>query len=347
MPLKVYHSKMVTLIIIFAFFTSIRNEYVSHSKIYTPGPKVNPQIRGNRIKVAHCLIAIKEDIYLPEYIQYYKDIGVDHFYIYDNSGNMTADKVVSDPQTTIIPFEGRRMQMLAYTDCLHHYGADYDWMGFFDVDEFLVLKKHESIQQLLSEIHQDGWCGGACVNWRFFGDSGLINEDRRCVTQRFVYRQKGINPHVKCFARTSSTMSYSHPHYPKLHDSFSQFSLTYWQFFNTSGPFFEGGEIHEPVAVLHHYCTKTKSEYEAKVARGRSDTGTVGVPYDIAFQNFNRDANEVFDDSAWTLWQMRRSFATLAGICDSDYHAEKRPKHDLSPPLRARMLMHAYLGSYG
>lgn len=254
------------------------------------------------MRVALCVIASNEDAYLGEFIRYYLDFGVHHIFIYNNSENAESHAAYGD-QVTVTSYPGKSVQMPSYTNCVSRYGKDFDWMGFLDVDEFIVSRNHNSIQSLLETVDEDGWCGAACINWRVFGDSGLTEYDDRCVTHRFVRRRENIDMHVKCFARPGAIDTFYTPHSPVLFSGFYQYSLSFDTAFNQSGPWFHPIPSIEPNVVIHHYFTKTKPEYERKVARGRADipVSREGEPFESA----NSGANAVYDDTAWTRWMER------------------------------------------
>ena len=46
---------------------------------------------------------------------------------------------------------GGKRQRPAYTDCLTTRGKAHTWVGFIDIDEFLVLKRHACVNDFLAE----------------------------------------------------------------------------------------------------------------------------------------------------------------------------------------------------
>jgi hypothetical protein len=55
-----------------------------------------------------------------------------------------------------------------------------------DVDEFLVLKKHEHVDELLEE-HLPKGSGALSINWVWFSFNGKLLCDAKPVTKRFLY----------------------------------------------------------------------------------------------------------------------------------------------------------------
>ena len=64
------------------------------------------------------------------------------------------------------------MQMKAYNDFIDKHSSEYDFAAFFDVDEFLCVKKDKSLESFLSR-YADIY--GVGVNWRVFGDNDLTS----------------------------------------------------------------------------------------------------------------------------------------------------------------------------
>ena len=99
-------------------------------------------------KVGLCAIGKLENLYAKEYVNYYKKLGYKHIYIYDNN-NKNEEKFetvlnedIKKGFVTIIDYRGFRgsrdsPQFDAYYDCYEKYNKEYDWLSFFDFDEFL------------------------------------------------------------------------------------------------------------------------------------------------------------------------------------------------------------------
>ena len=62
---------------------------------------------------------------------------------------------------------------------------DHTYMAFFDVDEFLVLKKHSTVTDMLVDHLPKG---ALQISWYIFGSSNRNTYAPQPVTKRFVYR---------------------------------------------------------------------------------------------------------------------------------------------------------------
>ena len=142
------------------------------------------------MKVALCCIGRLENRYAVEYVEYYKSLGFDKIFIYDNNhdGEEHFEDVlqpyIDDDFVTVINFRNKEAaQLSAYNDCYSKYGNEYDWIAFFDFDEFLTLVNDKNIKDYLS--HFNGF-QGVKINWMIYTDNNLVTDDGRGVLERFT-----------------------------------------------------------------------------------------------------------------------------------------------------------------
>ena len=102
------------------------------------------------MNIAVVAIAKNEELYIEEWFNAYRKIGVNHFYIFDNNdeGNTALAELVKLNQYTdvsLIDVRGPEKlkkygyQFGCYKMAYDQLSKDYDYMGFFDIDEFLYL----------------------------------------------------------------------------------------------------------------------------------------------------------------------------------------------------------------
>jgi hypothetical protein len=209
------------------------------------------------MRIALVCVAKNEDRYIDEWIKYNFKLGFNDIYIYHNDWEFEYEH----PNVHLTPIKGKGIQRFAYNDCYQKIKWVYDWVAFFDIDEFLVLHKHETIGDFLSEYNHHPAVG---INWLLFGDNNLneVNDSDYGLIERFTRRQNSVNPHVKSIVNTS----YAHNHID-VHTPNSSVSDTNHKEF--SGPYNHEGPI--DVAQLNHYFCKTIEEFREKVDRGRAD----------------------------------------------------------------------------
>ena len=115
------------------------------------------------------LCAIQKDglYYIDKWVDYHLALGFDTIYIYDNSDDFELQQWQqrrNRDQVVVQHFPGSKQQRPAYIDCAkqeqqhiqqqyqnNNIDRDNSWLGFLDIDEFIVLKQHDSIQELLHD----------------------------------------------------------------------------------------------------------------------------------------------------------------------------------------------------
>ena len=142
------------------------------------------------MKVALCCIGRLENQYAVEFVEWYKNLGFDKIFIYDNNHGdeehfeEVLQSYIDEGLVEIVPFRDmENIQLKAYTLCYNTYDKDYDWIAFFDFDEFLVLKNDASIHDFLERFN-DFDC--VKINWMGYTDNNLVANDGRPVNERFT-----------------------------------------------------------------------------------------------------------------------------------------------------------------
>lgn len=271
-------------------------------------------------KALMCAIVKDEEAYIDEWVDYHYALGFDKIRIYDNSdlnemkfyGKKKGDHVDVIHYPGAAPAAECELQRTVYRDCARKAVEEgvYTWAAFFDVDEFLVLKKHEDVHDMLEEHLQRG---ALAINWYFFEPTqNDVLYSPLPVTKRFMHRTNRsdiIKSIVKLsdFDLGKTDRCYVH-----------NFPLKGGVLHGFNGETFPGiwnREGTEDVAMLHHYKKKSYKEYVRKRLRGRADKdNSTLVKDDIAdAQRLFEDAlasghnsteiekELVFDDSAWQI----------------------------------------------
>lgn len=160
---------------------------------------------NNTMKVLLCCILKLENHYLEEWVRHYKKLGIDKIVIYDNNdvdGEHIEDisfinEQISNNYIDVYKIPGEEcVQMKYYNECYKKYSDEYDWLMFFDIDEFLMLENSYDLKTCLSsQIYE---CYDMIhVNWKCFDDNDILyaNNDYRLVERftRPVYISKNIS----------------------------------------------------------------------------------------------------------------------------------------------------------
>ena len=148
------------------------------------------------IKVCLCTPVKKENNYIREFIQHYKGYGVDKIFFYDNN-DLNGEKLeditedyIKNGDIEISNFRGKKkaeLEML--NDCYLKNYMNYDWLIFFEADEFIYLKNYQNIKNYLKN-NKFNKCQRIQLNWIFHTDNNLLYYDNRTLKIRFPEREK-------------------------------------------------------------------------------------------------------------------------------------------------------------
>jgi hypothetical protein len=217
-------------------------------------------------------IAKKEHHYIEEFVKYNLALGFKHIYLYDNEDTPTYQALLNKYKhhITVIHFPFNNWYKPVQYAALDHFINTYLWttdithVAHIDIDEYIVLKKHNNICEFINE-YIVGDCQGIGMNWRFFGSSGRTKQTNEPVTMRFTMCEKSGNMHIKTLFKKDNFISWG-----TCHDAI--YSTGYTKSTNNSiinGPFNHNIDLN--VIQLNHYKSKTFPEFRYIRTRGRAD----------------------------------------------------------------------------
>lgn len=212
-----------------------------------------------------------ENAYAVEWVEYYKKMGFDHIYIYDNNhiGEEHFEDVLSDyiSDGFVTIFDWRdltvaKLQKKAYNDFYSRYGKKYRWIAYYDFDEFLTIADGSDIHTFMNR-YSNYDC--LLINWMDYTDGDMVRNDGRPVLERLTvpmpFDKKVAydfpeNNHVKSIVRGGlQTCEFvSNPHVPSTkmrccntrNEKCGQYP---WQPYDHS------------IAYIKHFTTKTIEEW--------------------------------------------------------------------------------------
>jgi glycosyltransferase involved in cell wall biosynthesis len=159
-----------------------------------------------RYAVAAC--ARWETPYIVEWLNYYRAIGFGHVFLYCNDDDPAElyERVLpftQGPQPFVTfryhPHQGEQPQM--YGHFLLHHLHECEWVGFFDIDEFLRLPAGETIADFAGRF--GGTVDCILFNWIFFGPNGHKTPPAGPVLTNYTRRSENLHPFTKYIAKSS------------------------------------------------------------------------------------------------------------------------------------------------
>jgi predicted O-methyltransferase YrrM len=256
-----------------------------------------------------CIAKFEQD-YIEEFIRYHLHLGFDKIYLYDNEDVPTYGQILRKFRDYVVVnhLPGKAYstppQYQAFSHFVNNYmyTTDLTHVCHIDIDEFIVLKKHNNIKEFIKEYIYDGennvMCGGICMNWRFFGCSYQTVNTKQPNTQRFTKCEEKGNLQVKTIFNKKFYASFPNPHYIFVNNTNYPLKTIAGKIMN--GPLNE--DIDLSVAQINHYKTKTLEEFKHIRTRGRADLHV--NPDEDVVANFNLyDRNEVEDLCAYNFYK--------------------------------------------
>ena len=237
-----------------------------------------------------CAIAFEEELYIDEWIKYNLALGFSHIYIYDNSDtNILKSK--QSTNVTIIDFPGDKQMLTSRNIFLLQYKNKHKWVAHIDIDEFIVLKKHNNIIDFLNEYDD---CDSIAINWLMFGTSNEINYRDEPITSRFRYCAREIDIHYKCISKLKSIFQCVHSHRPMLNKGsiYDTNRRIINEIFNPEGD--------DKVAIIHHYYTKSEEEFKSKINRKMVDEAPKRNM--SLLEGVHLRDNDVYNSNAWDFY---------------------------------------------
>eukprot|EP00573_Skeletonema_grethae_P006358 CAMPEP_0201692944 /NCGR_PEP_ID=MMETSP0578-20130828/5702_1 /ASSEMBLY_ACC=CAM_ASM_000663 /TAXON_ID=267565 /ORGANISM="Skeletonema grethea, Strain CCMP 1804" /LENGTH=454 /DNA_ID=CAMNT_0048178401 /DNA_START=59 /DNA_END=1423 /DNA_ORIENTATION=- len=267
-----------------------------------------PDLTNTNTSTALCGIVKDAEAYLDEWVDYHFGLGFHSIYLIDNSDKHELKSWQDKRRNAgysvrVLPKPGTHRQMYGYHMCAAEFKNDHTYMAFFDVDEFLVLKKHNRVDDMLADHLKEGSLG---VSWFIFGSGDTSTYAPLPVTKRFLYRDGGWkDTHHQQWKIVKSILKLEdYGGYPKSPHSMKTKRGT-WKDTNGGGTFNEIGAVNEDrptdVAVIHHYKYLSPKEFYWK--------SCVRKTVDDKFKGCSNDKQDTvesfkgssFDDSAWEL----------------------------------------------
>ena len=186
-------SLLCLLVVVFLLLFSYKKKLKNISVIQSVSSKTNNNT--NKIKVCICTLAKNENRYIKEFLNHYKELGVDKVFLHDNNdiGNKSESfeneipEFIKDDFVEIINYRGKKHpQFEIYTKCYQINYKKYDWLIFFDIDEWIHLENYSNIKDFLNEKRFNK-CKLIYFNCFRHTDNDLLYYDNRSLETRFPY----------------------------------------------------------------------------------------------------------------------------------------------------------------
>ena len=233
-----------------------------------------------------------EGPYLKEWLDFHILVGIKKFFLYDNESTDNTTEILKPYiERGIVEYHyipGAQKQYDAYRDILENHSGDTKYIAFIDLDEFLVPVQNKTVPEFLHTLPKDFTC--VVTSWVLYGSSGHIKKPRGLVIENYKYHQP--KPHgCKSIVNPRLIIEL------QLHISFVA-GFVYDENGHKLGRI---DQAHNPPSVnkirCNHYMTKSKQEFEQRLARGGGINGPDSVRNKRKAQKFEQlNTGAVYDD---------------------------------------------------
>jgi glycosyltransferase involved in cell wall biosynthesis len=245
-------------------------------------------------KIACAAVVKNEARYLAEWLAWQFMLGFDTVVLMDNG---STDETLAIAERFAAAYDVRRFhwadtspsyQASAYDAVFRSMGQEFEWIAFFDADEFLLLDDGLELKTLLAARPE----AAIAIPWAIFGSSGRQEMQAGLTVETYTHRSGAEfypNRHVKSIIRPARTGRCATAHVFEVDGAYVDLlgNALDWQFLGVLAvdPAYRGGR-------LNHYFTRSQAEWQQKLARGYPDRERAQADF------FEYDRNEIFDDSA-------------------------------------------------
>ena len=232
-------------------------------------------INDTKVTICLCTLGKRENKYIREFVDYYRNIGVDKIILYDNNDedDEKFEDVISDDINfgfvEIKNYRGKNsIQIDSINDCLKENIKKYSWILVNDIDEFLHVKEGYLKKFLLLDRLKK--CNVIHFNWRHHTDSNQLYYKNESLFKRFPEIKKRYPETVKSMIRGEKGKKYvktgNHHVLRYNYSCCNAYGETYME-----NDFINGIQIKNPDYkdyYFDHFYTKSAEEYIEKKNRG-------------------------------------------------------------------------------
>ncbi len=259
-----------------------------------------------------CCIAKDEDLlpdyrgktYIDDFIDMYRFMGVEKFYIYDQGGSL-LNRLRGQKDVSVVYYPRPKLQSDCYFYHIENHLSNSHWTLFVDVDEFLISNEDCYLDlKALMHSYDKPRVGAVQFNWKVFGSAGHIKKPKLPQFEAFILRENetrlgAVSRHTKVALKSGAAVikKPSDPHH---------FHVTRnYRVVNSAGKIIIPQPLIEPIyskAAVYHYVTRSHDEYQIKCLRNRVDfIETKDYP---AIEHLDTILNTVIDTRAAEVFKM-------------------------------------------
>lgn len=262
-----------------------------------------------RYQLSVIAIFQNEGRFLQEWLDFYRVLGVEHFYLFNNLSDDHYKEVLQPYiQAGLVELydwphisqpgnerDWLGIQSAAYRKGLELAKGTSKWAALVDTDEFLFPSQKESLPQLLSDYEE---CSGILVNWQVFGTAHVPRvPDNQLMIETLLMQSpidSNVNQTCKSIVRPETVKYCTCPHcvihYPWTYSVDCDKNLLI-------GNFYQARPVNIEKMRINHYWSRDEEFFYTNKLTRNENWGNMKQ----ACMQCNQEANQLIntDILAW------------------------------------------------
>lgn len=248
-----------------------------------------------KYKVSICAIFKDEADYLKEWIEFHRIVGIEHFYLYNNNSSddyySVLQPYIMQGIVSLKDWPKPQSQMAAYQDFMDNNASETEWVGFIDLDEYVVPNEKDNVYDFLKNFKNRP---AVIIYWKCFGTSGYLKRDvRGLITEDFTVAWEKYVDIGKFFFNTK------YDYTPNL----KQNNYMHYMWAKYKGRELPPVNVFDKICTyefnpvksgnmpiqINHYLIKSYAEYTQKKAKRGGGVHPIGMhDYDYFYEHENK-----------------------------------------------------------
>ena len=227
------------------------------------------------MKTAICAIIKDEHLFLEEWIEWHLGLGFDAIHLFEDKGSKSHEEICEkysnvylrryendEEVRELLKDQGNSYrQVVLYDYFARQSSGVYSWVGFFDLDEFVMFADNYDLKKLCDEFEP---YSAVLLNWKMMGASGHIKRPKcgvmKAYDQECNFCNDDYNWAYKSFVNIDKFNGFHDLHvandFVNTHHSSNEFEYYYDK------------------AWLNHYFTKSLEDWTERIfKRGGTQNG--------------------------------------------------------------------------
>lgn len=237
------------------------SEIITKIKWKLTSKKVTP-LKSAKYYLSIATMFQNEARFLKEWIEFYKLMGVEHFYLYDHLSTDNCQEVLQPyidtglvelKHITEIPKDRTdffRLQTSVHNNILKQTENETEWLIVMDTDEFVFPVKEQDLKTVLKRY--DSYAT-VSVNWKLFDTNDIEKLDKhKLLIEELTQCSAANDLHVKSIIKPRYASKFiDNTHFAHLKSGYYQITENFEPFY---GPFSPSQSLN--ILRINHYWTR-------------------------------------------------------------------------------------------